>query len=539
MKGAGRAIRLGVRVGIGMIAPLLGVGLLAGSLLDRGPSGGPRLSAFAWALVLLDARTWDWVLRSVGVAACVAAAACALGIAQAVLLDRRFAGRAILRALAGAPVALPPVCAAIGLRGLVGRVAPDLWIDDGPLGVALWFAAELAWASAFVGIVAGRALGRIDPTWRDAAWLAAGRPGVWRAWRSAVLAHIRPSVTRAAAIVFALTVLEPAAPLVLGLRRTLGAQVVGEVWRGLDQPRAAVLTILGVACGALGVVLLRGWGWGAGSESSERGAGGSRDRATRAGAWLAAGLVPLLALPGWLPIVGLAIGARGGVEADSRGFAPGEMLGGSRDLIRALGDSAVLGVGAATLAALLALAASARRMTGWASGGVTRVAPLAAGLAALALWRLLTGPGDPPAGWRAPPAWLTVMVVAWLVLPGIVQGLRASRGDAVRCRRETARLLGAGAVRAGWLSWGHLVGPALARAWVAAALVAACEAGALLVLTLSTEFLPIGPSLVDAWSTPGGSTGTTTLALLLALVLGSARLLGLPVAWFGTVGSRD
>ena len=85
-----------------------------------------------------------------------------------------------------------------------------------------------------------------------------GRPGVGRrraalgashrrAWRQLVWPIVRPEVARTSAAVFAATLLDPGAPIVLGQRRTLAFLIVETTLRRDAPTRAAMLALIGLA----------------------------------------------------------------------------------------------------------------------------------------------------------------------------------------------------------------------------------------------------------------------------------------------------
>ena len=87
-----------------------------------------------------------------------------------------------------------------------------LGLDDSPL------------AAAAVALAAAGPVERLERSWEDAARLAGASP--FRIWRSLSWPMVRPSALRAAALVFLFALVEPGAPLILGLRRTLAFQIV-------------------------------------------------------------------------------------------------------------------------------------------------------------------------------------------------------------------------------------------------------------------------------------------------------------------------
>src|SRR5690606_9375172 len=102
--------------------------------------------------------------------------------------------------------------------GGVDRLAPLEW---GWIG---WFWAAVAQGGALAALAYLSAREHLDPAWRDAARLAgSSRNRVW--WRLN-WPPLRPVMGRTLGLVFAATLADPGAPLILGLRRTLGYQIV-------------------------------------------------------------------------------------------------------------------------------------------------------------------------------------------------------------------------------------------------------------------------------------------------------------------------
>ncbi len=127
---------------------------------------------------------------------------------------------------------------------------------------------------------------------------------------------MRPNAARAAGAVFTLTLIEPGAPLVLGLRRTLSFQIVDAALGPEPAPRAAVLAVVAAAFAVVARGLFRWWGRG--------GAGGANfvdepiaraviARWPRAACYTT--LLGLAAVLAWVPIfVLLATAVSGGVS---------------------------------------------------------------------------------------------------------------------------------------------------------------------------------------------------------------------------------
>jgi ABC-type Fe3+ transport system permease subunit len=316
-----RVLRRLARIGAIGVMTLLGlpiVLLVPAALFDRGPSGEVRSSLFPFALAVWDPFVWVSARNSLIVAAIVTSGSLVLGVALArVIGPWRWWGRRPLALLAWLPLALPPAFAAVGIVRVIPPIALgrrlaratghallfdlpwDVWIG---WGLLVWVG--IAAATPIVALSVKAALGRVDPAWSDAGRaLGASRR---RAWRSLVWPIVRPETARTLAAVFGAALFEPGAPLVLGLRRTLGYQMVEAVSRVETAPRAAVLALLGLALAVIGRLLIRGWGGPRididPRERFDRPSQSSWPRgllsALGLSAWVAFGVAPLLGLCG-------------------------------------------------------------------------------------------------------------------------------------------------------------------------------------------------------------------------------------------------
>jgi ABC-type Fe3+ transport system permease subunit len=222
-------------------------------------------------------------------------------------------------------LAAPPMVLALGLSALGGgphpwtsRLLPGIGNESGlsleswngfPLWL-LWVWSGLPSAVALVMLATATAVDRLEPAWEDAARLAgASAPPIWR---GLIWPLIRPTSARAAALVFPLALLEPGAPLILGLRRTLAFQIVEAARRTDPFPRLAVWALLAGSLALVGRALIRRWGGASVLHRSPPGPAlvGERRPPRRAGALRA--LICTMALGatavlGWLPILGLVL----------------------------------------------------------------------------------------------------------------------------------------------------------------------------------------------------------------------------------------
>ena len=140
------------------------------------PRGGGDGPADAVSPGAGGARSLSLGLRanSVAVALCVTLGSLVLGIGLARIVVRwRFWGRPVLAALTLAPLVVPPLFGAIGLRRLAGALPASGWLAIGsPAGWIGWVWVALASGVPLVALATAAALKRSDPAWEDAARLA-------------------------------------------------------------------------------------------------------------------------------------------------------------------------------------------------------------------------------------------------------------------------------------------------------------------------------------------------------------------------------
>lgn len=541
--------------------------LVAAAWLDRGPDGAGRPTVFPAALSALDPYVWDAARNSLAMAAAVTAAARVVGVGLArVAARRRFWGRAPLAAAAAAGVVVPPAFGVLGLVGLFG--APESWRltlpaawagAAAPGGWLLWFWVALTAGAPLVGLAAASALERVNPVRDDAARLAGA--GRWRVWRQVVWPDVRPEVARALGLVFTLTLLEPGAPLVLGLRRTLGYQVVESATAagagGL--PRAAVLALAATIL-AVGVRTLLGrWG-GPAVPAAPAPAPGTADPRPSSASWrggaASAALLGLAALTVWLPLLGLVAAALTppGGGAGRAGISAAAVVDLVRDpLMRRFVVNSLL-LGLAVLAVDLVLA---RALAAWAPprrgrGVVDRLAswpeaipPLAVGVGVLALPAVLRMLGDllPASGARPTPAevlgtvvdaldpdrtpWVALVVAVALVrLPALARAAVEHRRSERTVWSDAAVGLGASARAARRTLPGHRLGVTTSSAAFALALAATNVTPALL-FAATADTRAAGPAVLDLIDEPGGGFAR---AAALALAAAAVNLAALAVA---------
>jgi ABC-type Fe3+ transport system permease subunit len=556
MKGVARRMaRLGA---IGFVA-MLGLPVLLlvpAAVLDRAPIGTSRASLFPMALAVWDPFVWICVRNSVLNAAIVAGGSLVLGLALARTVGPwRFWGRPPLAALAWLSLAAPPVLAAVGLKGLLpptelGRRIADatghaLFLD---VPWAVWLTwnllawSGLAWGTTLVALSVKAALGRVDPGWADAGRaLGATR---WRAWRQLVWPIVRPQMARTLAAVFAASLLEPGAPLVLGLRRTLPYALVEAAIRDVAPNRTAALALIGLTLALLGRLLIRGWG-GPYVDVDPR----DRDDRPARASWRRA-IVSILGLSAWIafalaPLYGLFRISFGTADpASERGWvvALAAVVYGllDPDTSRLWRNSLLLGLLATALAA--GLVALLRRRP---AGGVRPIAPrpsllvlgleqtppLVLGAASALVPGLLALVGDRlnVAGlrllgeWLDPLRWPGLLLIAATAATRLPTLARASDRAELRRRpslSDAAQALGASRRRASKLGGGR--GPGRGVLFLSFTLAATSIVPAL-VLAPTLRTRPVGPALIALADDP-------TRAATLALGAVALNLLGLAAA---------
>ncbi len=250
-------------VGVVLLIPVLA--LIPAAVMERGPSGGVRTSLFPAALVVLDPFLWDCSRNSLINAAVVSIGSLLVGTILARVAGRwRFWGRTLLSALVIAPIAVSPFFGALGLRLLFGRSRPwyEVWSTAG-MSPDLREWVGLAWVDLAVGVpmimlATMRGLARIDPGWEAAGRLAG--LSRWGAWRRLAWPMVRPQVMRTLSLLFTVILVEPGAPLILGLRRTLAFQIIEAVSAPEPSARAALLALTTLLYVLLAWTFLRWWG---------------------------------------------------------------------------------------------------------------------------------------------------------------------------------------------------------------------------------------------------------------------------------------
>jgi ABC-type Fe3+ transport system permease subunit len=515
-----------VLVGLVLVPALA---LVPAAILDRGPDGAVRGTVFHVALAASDPFVWDCVRNSLAAAVVVALGSSVVGVGLARIATRwRFWGRRPLEALARAPVAVFPLFGAIGLRCLLGLGGPVAGVF--PSGRVPWGWLGLIWVDLACGVplVAGgvqRALRRIEPAWEEAARLEGASPR--QVWRGVIWPMVRPDAARGAAAVFVLALMEPGAPLVLGLRRSLAFQTVEAAWSASPAPRAAILALAGLVLALVGRVLVLWWG-------GDRPPGPPRvevARARRAG-WPRAMAFTLVlgvwAAVAWLPALALvATAVRGGEPGSRTSWRPSadafRSLIGDPEARNLIAHSLALGVAVGGVNLVLAMGVTAPAVRRLLIATSEAIPPLVYGVGALMVPLLLGAWADvlhagrtssSLAGglprladaldpYRTPGAVLGWAVAATL-LPVLARAVASGPGRGRRVQIDAARTLGASRRRARRTAAGPWLGSSVAAAWVLTTVLAATNVAPALVLMPTTEARTVGPALVTLADEPGG-----------------------------------
>jgi iron(III) transport system permease protein len=381
-----------------VLAPI--VALLPASTFDRGPSGEIRPTAFPIALAALDPYVWECAGNSLAMACAVTLVSGLVGVWLARRVVRtEFWGRTPLIALGCASIAVLPAFAALGLSalGLAGSRVSS-WSDWG-----IWFWAESIQGVALVAMAACSAFAKVEPSWEDAARLAGASRG--RAWRGLIWPTVRPDVARMMGLVFTLVLVEPGAPIVIGLRQTLAFQIVQAALDPDQIGRACVLALSASILAALGRMILRRRGgrhtvrWGSSLVPEIRMETPSLGRRMALTVSLGAAVAAA-----WLPVAGLLKSA---LQTGTGSF---RLTAGAFDslwtdtlLLRTLTHSAV--AGGLVLAIVLVLSRVMASLATSRLAGIVRIAswpravpPLALGVGALAMPKVLAMIADGLAG---------------------------------------------------------------------------------------------------------------------------------------------
>jgi len=564
-----------------LVAPL--VALFLSVLVDRGSDGDVRLSRFPLALLAVDPLVPTCARNSIVFAVALSLSSLGLGITMGWVLGRRsFWGRPLWRGAVLGLLGASPAILALGLIGMLGPAHPWPWpfSSAGPTvrGVSLeswtglglwlvWLWSSLPAATALVAAATTSAVERLEPSWEDAARLAGAGP--FRSWRTVSWPLIRPSAAWAAALVFALGLVEPGAPLILGLRRTLAFQIVEAASRPAPFPGISAWCLLTGLIALAGVVALRRLSGARIPTKSTSGEISPRAHPLPRPAPLPRAVVSIAILTAWcliawlpvLGLVGLALGAgdrqsgSGGGSAGVFGVLASRM--GAPPVRRLAVNSAVVGLEVAgAILVLFWLAGSGRRARGGAASTdrnrsplpIVFAPPLIVGVGVLAIpwiaeaaagWLSHSGPGAGLAhslaifaGWLAPsgnPSLFLPVSVAWVLGPVLFVCWRSAQPSPRRSSAaiDAARLVGASRLRALWLSAPGFIVVWFGRFALAWSLAATNLTPALLA-SPGTDGPTVAPGVLIL---ADGHPNARSLAAGLALGILALDVAALTVAW--------
>lgn len=533
---SGRIITLTKGITAALIAVPV-VALALGGVVDRGARGEVAATPFHLALAVFDPFLWVCARNSLAVALGVSAGSLVLGVPLARLAVRwRFWGRRVWLVPGCSALAVPPLFGALGLTWFLERSGLAILSTRTAGGVGGWLA--LVWTGLIAGVplvalASSAVLARTRAEWYDAARLEGASPR--RVWWSLIWPLVRPEAARAAARVFVLNLLEPGAPRVLGLRRTLSFQVV-EAALGPDSlPRAAAVGVLGVTLAWLGRTLIHGWGRAV--LSSPLSAPHERTAQTDRAPWFRAAVLTALGV-GWTvvalsPIAGLVAGAVGPGVGESAKHGIFAWI--DPEALTLLVHSLVLGLAVGGLNLLLALglaAGTVGRPSGapgrsvWSKAG----SPLAVGIgvlcvpwlldaaadlfavdsALIGVFRVLAEAFDPYRSPILPLVWALAVVRLPILRQAAESALEESRPVLI----DAAVNLGASKRRGFWEVQGRGIGPALAAPLALTVALAATDAAPALVLTPTAAGRTIGPGVALLTAEPDGLQRASVLAVL-------------------------
>jgi ABC-type Fe3+ transport system permease subunit len=299
-------------LGLTILAPI--AALAPAALLDVGTDSRVRFSLFPLALTVYDPFIWTCLWNSLGVALAVAAGSVVPGVGLGqVIARRRFWGRPLLSALTLGLAVVPPAFLAVGLRGLYDPDGPWIWRRAlGALGVPTWTYHSgwqwLAWVwaasihgTALVAVATAAAVDEQNPDLEDAARLSGASRS--RIFRTLTWPMLRPKLSASINLIFLIGLADPGAPLLLGLRRTLGFQVAAQAMRPDAFPRiAGIVLLISLLTLAWRASLL--WLVERGSSSASRDAGITHRRPVAIKLVWPSLLGPLLAVVTWLTLAG-------------------------------------------------------------------------------------------------------------------------------------------------------------------------------------------------------------------------------------------
>jgi ABC-type Fe3+ transport system permease subunit len=567
-------------LGFVVLAPI--ASLLLAAILDTGAEPGVRFALFPLALTVFDPLVWTSLWNSASVATVVAAGSVLIGTRLGWLMDReRFWSRPLLAALVIAPGVVSPGFLALGVLGLFPPDGPGIWrrlegVNFAVLGRSteswpwfVWIWSALVQGVALVALMTRQALRSLNPSWEEAATLVGARRS--QRWWTLNWPSIRPCVAETSALLFMFNLVDPSVPLVMGLRRTPGFQIVTSALAPNPFPRIAGLGVLCLVITVAVAAVIRWWAgapfvldrpsWMGWNESERRASPISSRRAIITG-------ITLLgwSFLAWAPLVGLA---RLGSTATSSSVnpIPSGLAGAGEFLSRFAAYPAPLLFFQTALLALvvgvvIALPAwlTPHLMVRSTRGGLGAVFSFLTSTVPALLWgvgilavprvaRLISTALEPGPGWYW--AALSLEMVARALDPYVFPGVLLSlgvclvyvpriwiRGRVIGSDRAMDRLIdqaivsGSSPRAARRLAHRSTHAIPIARVVLCASLAATSISPAIL-LSHRAESLPLGPGVLSLADQAGGSRAQAASLALAAIAL-NVSVLG----WAWATGSR-
>lgn len=528
---------------------LLALGLLAlTTVIDEpGRSGStfpPPITLAYPAFLITDPLFWELARNSLLISGSVTVCALCATLAVSRCSGYAIPGQHVLKRLALIPLAFPPAASALGLHTLVtARLGIEI---DERARLLLIVVVELLWAiPLMVGCTCLDAAAR---HWRESARRFGGRPAIGRAWRSVVYSLVRPRLLTGCALVFALSLAEPAVPLIFGLDRTLAATLARRVTLADSTQGFAFFTLATWAIGAVLAFLVRARL--SSRESTQPISSHGRPlqdktrtaRAPLPNALVIAGSLMLWISLSWSPVLGL-VQELAGLEGIRQDWLATTSSLWNSDLESLLLDTFATAAMVACLVTPAAILARRNEPTIRTTGGLWRYpAPLLVGCAVWVGWlwgaQRSEALGNTLPSARAAQA---LLVIAWswclFVSSRHAASGRASARD--HARAEAARGFGAKPLRVWWLATGRRTLHSVVSIAVATFLIITCDASASLLFTPTTRFCTLGTAWIT-WAQEPDRRATACLLALIALVTCAlARLCGAPVTWFGLVPTQN
>lgn len=515
-----------------LVVAIPAIGVLLGSVVEVDSPSAFGSSVVHWGLTLADPLVIACLWNSVALAVVVVALATLVGVGLA-RIARGMPGRfgnvsmTAIRVSGGCP----PFLAAIGWLAIVSSLLGTAWIEanDGRRWLVLGLS-QFGFASSWIAWWTSRALARIGAETIQVASLS-GSPRRW-IWRTMIWPLVRPTVARASASVFALLLIEPGGPIVLGIRRTIGVQIVQSSWMTSrsDLPRAAVLAGLALLItGLVRTLLLRR----AGPDAMD---GLRPPDDSRAGPITPPGrgrsALAIVALFGWLliglsPLLAIVFGA-----IRSTPLSDGSSI--IQALAPALGSGLVLGVSASLLAMILAWPLSAFRLLRSIALRFEAVPPLTIGVGLLVLVPLATGLGEegsPALGsllaWLDPyrtPGILVTWGTAVALLPWAISACSRARDVDALALQDESRMAGHPLAFSRTLLLTPIGLRRCLLPTLSLALLASSSLAPGLLLAPLDSFRPMGASILRSGSFPPGGSALLPAVALAAHLLGTLLL---------------